>query len=125
MCIASIWSQKVTKTGAFLGMLLGFVGCAVMKIVGAFGISLPIFLDSFFVGLLANIVGLVVGSAVTVVSEKERDFREKLFIMPQSELAAVEIKKTKRTVIYFIGFGVVATISLILLWVVPYYRALY
>ena len=125
VCIASIWSKKVTKTGAFWGMLLGFVGCAAMKIVGAFGVSLPIFLDSFFVGLLANIGGLVVGSATTTVSENERTFREKLFVVPQSELSELEIKKTKRTVIYFIIFGMVVAVTLIFLWVIPYYKALW
>ena len=82
-------------------------------------------MDSFFVGLLANIGGLVVGSATTTVSENERTFREKLFVVPQSELSELEIKKTKRTVIYFIIFGMVVAVTLIFLWVIPYYKALW
>ena len=68
MCI-----RDSTKAGAFAGMLLGFVGCAVMKIIGALGVNLPIYLDSFFIGLLANILGLVIGSALTQVTEEEKD----------------------------------------------------
>lgn len=125
VCIASIWSKRVTKTGAFLGMLLGFVGCAIMKIIGSVGgISLPIYLDSFFVGLVANIFGLVIGSALTQVSEEEKLFRKKLFITPKEELLDSEIKKTKRTVAGYIVFGVLVALVLVNLWVFPYYNAL-
>lgn len=124
VCIASVWSKRVTKAGAFAGMLLGFVGCAVMKIIGALGVNLPIYLDSFFIGLLANILGLVIGSALTQVTEEEKSFRDRLFVVPKGELVASEVKKTKRTVATFMVFGVVSAVTLITLWVLPYYRAL-
>ena len=124
VCIASIWSKRVTKTGAFAGMLLGFIGCAAMKIISALGVSVPIYLDSFFVGLLANILGLVIGSALTQVSKEEKAFRDRLFVVPQGEMVAAEIKKTKRTLAGFIVFGFVVAIALVTLWVLPYYRAL-
>ena len=124
VCIASVWSKRVTKTGAFLGMLLGFVGCAVMKIIGAMGVSLPIYFDSFFIGLLANILGLVIGSALTQVTKEEKEFRNRLFVVPKEELDVSEMKKTKRTIGYFIVFGVIVAVALLTLWVLPYYRAL-
>ena len=125
VCIASIWSKRVTKTGAFCGMLFGFIGCAAMKIIGSVGgVSLPIYLDSFFVGIAANILGLVIGSALTQVSEEEKSFRQKLFIMPKGEMNPSEIRKTKLTVASFMAIGVIVTLALILLWVVPYYRAI-
>ena len=124
VCIASVWSKRVTKTGAFAGMLLGFVGCAVMKIIGALGVSLPIYLDSFFIGLLANVLGLVIGSAVTQVSKEEKSFRDRLFVVPDGEMVDVEVKKTKRTVAAFMVFGLISAVALITLWVIPYYRAL-
>lgn len=123
VCLASVWSKRVTKTGAFAGMLLGFVGCAAMKIIGALGVSLPIYLDPFFVGVLANILGLVIGSALTQVTE-EHTFREGLFVMPEAELIPKEMKKTKRTVAAFMLLGVIVAFAMIRLWVVPYYNAL-
>ena len=33
VAIASIWSKKLSKTGAFAGMLSGFLACAIVKIV--------------------------------------------------------------------------------------------
>ena len=124
VCLASVWSKRVTKTGAFAGMLLGFVGCAAMKIIGALGVSLPIYLDSFFVGVLANILGLVIGSALTQVTEEERKFREGLFVTPEAELIPKEMKKTKRTVAAFMLLGVIVAFAMIRLWVIPYYNAL-
>lgn len=125
VCIASIWSKRVTKTGAFYGMLFGFLGCATMKIIGSVGgVSLPIYLDSFFVGLVANVLGLVIGSALTQVTEDEEDFRKKIFIVPEDEFDKKEMKITKYTVAGFIVFGVVVTIALITLWVIPYTAAL-
>ena len=91
-------------------MLLGFVGCAVMKIIGAMGVSLPIYFDSFFIGLLANILGLVIGSALTQVTKEEKEFRDRLFVVPEEELDDSEMKKTKRTIVYFIVFGVIGAV---------------
>ena len=115
----------MTKTGAFAGMLLGFLGCAVMKMIASIGgVSLPIYLDSFFVGLLTNIFGLIVGSALTQVTDTEKAFREKLFIIPEGERVEAEVIKTKRTVAVFTAFGIVVAIAMVMLWVIPYYKAL-
>lgn len=121
VCIGSIWSKRITKTGAFCGMLLGFVGCGAMKIYASVaGITLPVFLDPFFVGLAANLIGLFVGSALTKVTPEEKQQRDALFVMPESEKDPTEIRKTKRTVLASIGLGVAVTVVLLVFWVVPY-----
>ena len=125
VCIASVWSKRVTKTGAFAGMLCGFIGCAVMKIISAVGgITLPIYLDSFVVGLVANILALVIGSALTQPTDEEKQAREKLFLVPEKENDPKEQKKTKRTLIGFLLFSVAVTVALIVLWVIPYHNSL-
>ena len=124
VCIASVWSKRITRTGAFCGMLFGFIGCATMKILGALNLSIPIWADSFVVGLVANILALVIGSKLTKVTDEEKLERAELFVVPQGELVAADIKKTKRTVAFYIGFGVIVSVALLLLWVLPYYRAL-
>ena len=125
VCIASVWSKKVTKTGAFAGMLCGFLGCAIMKIISTVGgVSLPIYLDPFVVGLSANILALVIGSALTQPTEEEKAARQKLFEVPKEELDAKEQKKTKRTLIAFMAISVFVTVALLLLWVIPYHNAL-
>ena len=125
VCIASVWSKHVTKSGAFAGMLCGFIGCALMKIMASVGgVSLPLYLDSFVVGLIANIVAMIVVSKLTNVTEEERKNRLQLFVQPKGENDIVEVKKTKNTLVVFMMFGVVVTVALILLWVMPYYSAL-
>ena len=123
VCLASVWSKRITKTGAFCGMLFGFIGCATMKIIGTF-VSLPIYLDSFVVGLVANIIGMIVGSMLTKVSDKEKDERAQLFVVPEEEQNTAEIKKTKRTVAGFIVFGVAVAVVMLVMWAIPYLNAL-
>ena len=123
VCIASVWSKKVTKTGAFCGMLFGFLGCAIMKIIGT-KVSLPIYLDSFVIGLIANILGLVIGSKLTSVSKTEELERAKLFVTPKDEMVAGDIKKTKRTVAFYIVFGVIVAVVMLVMWVIPYHSGI-
>lgn len=125
VCIASVWSKRVTKVGAFVGMFCGFAGCAVMKIIASVGgVSLPIWADSFVVGLVANILGLIIGTKLTSVTKEEEQERAKLFVTPQGELVAGEITKTKRTVAGFIVIGALVAVALLVLWVIPYHNAL-
>ncbi len=125
VCIASIWWKRVTKTGAFLGMLLGFVGCGATKIIASvFSLSLPVYLDPFFVGIVLNLLGLIIGSLATQVTKEEKAEREALFVMPESEKDPVEMKKTKRSVLASIALGAVITVVLLVFWVIPYVNAL-
>ena len=125
VCIASVWSKRVTKAGAFAGMLCGFMGCALMKIISTVGdISIPIYLDSFVVGIVANMVALITVSSLTKVSEEEIAARNKMFIAPLAEKNPADIKRTKITIVGFIVFGACVTVALLLLWVIPYHSAL-
>ena len=121
VCIASIWSKRVTKTGAFCGMLCGFIGCGGMKIVASVAkLDLPVFLDPFFIGLAANLIGMTVGTLLTKVTPEEKKQRESLFVIPEAEKDPKEIKKTKRTVLASVVLGAVVTAVLLVFWVVPY-----
>ena len=121
VAIASVWSKRVTKTGAFWGMLVGFVVSSVMKIgVSIAKLSLPIYFDPFFVGITAGIIAMVIGSAFTKVTEAEKKERDALFILPQSERNPVDINKTKKMIALSIPMGLIITIVLIVFWAVPY-----
>lgn len=125
VALASVWSKRVTKAGAFAGMLVGFVVSAVMKIYTASNnILLPIYFDPFFVGIAASIIALVVVSALTKVTEKEKEERALLFVVPETEKDPKEIKKTKIMISLSIPMGVLVTVALLVLWVIPYLRGL-
>lgn len=119
--IASVWSKRVTKTGAFASMLSGFLVSSVMKIYTAMNnILLPIYFDPFFVGIAVSIIALIIGSALTKVTPEEKEEREKLFVIPEEEKDEKEIRKTKTLVFITVPLGVVVTILMLILWVIPY-----
>lgn len=125
VAIASVWSKRVTKTGAFCGMLVGFLVSSVMKIYTAVaGLLLPIYLDPFFVGMGAGVIALIIGSALTKVSEAEKKERELLFVMPEEEKNPKEVRTTKTMLIYSMFLGVIITVALLVLWVIPYLKGI-
>lgn len=125
IAIASIWSKRVTKAGAFAGMLVGFLVSSVYKIITAVKhLSLPIYLDPFFVGIGSSIIALILVSLCTKVTEEEKRQRELLFIMPETEKDPKEIKKTKICIALSIPMGLLVTLSLLALWVIPYLKGL-
>lgn len=121
VCIASIWYKKMTKTGAFLGMLFGLLGCGITKFYSVFfGFVFPVWLDPFVIGVIADIVGIFLGSKFTVVSRDEKKARDELFIVPQEELDESDMKKTKRSILLMPVFGIAVSLILFLFWVFPY-----
>ena len=90
VAVASIFSKRVTKAGAFCGMLFGTLGCFGLKLyTSLMGIALPVYLDPSIVGIVCNVAAMVIVSALTRVTEEEKAAREELFVVPDSE------KKTK------------------------------
>lgn len=125
VAIVSVWSKRVTKVGAFCGMLVGFLVSATMKIwVGISGITLPIYLDPFFIGMAAGIIALIIGSACTKVTDRENEERAKLFVIPESEKNPKEVKKTKIMIMSASFLGVLVTTVLLVFWVIPYLQGL-
>ena len=121
VAVASIFSKRVTKTGAFCGMLAGFVGTFFLKLASfLFDFSLPVYLDPSVVGIVFNVIAMCVGSALTSVSQEEIEARENLFVMPQEEKNPKEVRKTLRFTKMGVSIGVIVTIGLIVLWILPY-----
>ncbi len=125
VAISSVWSKRVTKTGAFWSMLVGFIVSAVLKIyTGVNSILLPIYFDPFFIGVAASVLTLVIVSAFTQVSDKEKQARALLFVMPESEKNPKEVKCTKLIIALTVPIGIVVTLLLLFLWVIPYLSGL-
>ncbi|MCQ2530414.1 MAG: sodium:solute symporter family protein [Lachnospiraceae bacterium] len=125
VAVASVFSKRVTKTGAFAGMLAGFVTNFALKLISHFaGWSLPVWLDPVFVGIIVNIIALIIGSACTKVTEQEVLERNKMFIIPESEKDPKEIKKTMVAAKIGCLVGAVAFIVCLVLWIIPYLNGL-
>ena len=116
-----IFSKRLTKAGAFAGMLAGFLGCFVMKLISSVGgVSLPVYLDPSLVGMVCCIVAMIIATVFTKVTEEEKIQREKLFITPESELDKKEIKKTLRWSRISILIGAAAAVLMLIIWAIPY-----
>ncbi len=121
VALASILSKRVTKVGAFCGMLAGFVGCFALKLItNIMGITLPVWLDPTVVGMVLNVIAMIIGSLCTKVTDEERSARAALFVIPESEKNPAEIKKTKNYLKIAIALGAVFAIILLVVWAIPY-----
>lgn len=120
VAVASILSRRVTKTGAFCGMLAGFVGCFAVKLFNNFsGIVLPVYLDATIVGIVLNVIAMFIGSLITKVSGEEKEARMMLFVIPESEKNPKDIRITRNYLKLAIILGVVIFVILVVSWVIP------
>ncbi len=122
--VACIAWKRLTRTGAFCGMLAGFLSCFLLRLyTGLTGTVLPVWLDPSIVGMGCNVAAMVIGSALTRVTPEEMQVRASLFVMPASERDPKEVRRTMSWAKGMVGVGVLVTVLLLLLWVIPYLRA--
>ena len=120
VAIGCVFSKRLTKTGAFCGMLAGFVSFFVLRLfIALSGVELPVYLDPAIVGMVFNIIFMVIGSACTHVSEEEKTIRIKMFEMPESEKNPLEIKKTLKWSKAALLIGPAIVVTMLILWVIP------
>lgn len=125
VAIASVWSKRVTKAGAFAGICAGFTVSFLMKVITtAKGITVPIYFDVYFVGTLANIIAMMIGNRLTKVTPEEEEQRAALFVVPEEEKDPVEIEKTRRALKATVWIGVGIFAFCIVTWIIPYYIGL-
>lgn len=120
----SVWSKRITKTGAFWGIIAGFIGNVVAKFLAkAELITLPWFIDPFVVGLICCLAAVFIGSALTKVTDEERIYRESLFVVPESECNPVDMKNTLNYGKLLIAGGLAAIIIMVFFYAIPYANA--
>lgn len=118
--IGCVFSKKLTKTGAFCGMLAGFAGCFALRLFTALsGVELPVFLEPAVVGIVLNIIFMIVGTKLTHVSEEEKIAWDKMFEMPETEKEPSEIKKTLKWGKASLFIGPAFAVIMLILWIIP------
>lgn len=121
VALASILSERMTKTGAFAGMLVGFIGCFTLKLYSnIFKVTLPAVCDPVIIGIVLNIISIVIGSALTRVTEEEQEARARLFIVPDEEKDPKEMLKTLNYMKMAPFLGIIVAVVLVIVWVIPY-----
>ena len=126
VAFGSVWSRRLSKTGAYLGMLLGFIGCAGAKILfSAADYTPPVWLDPFFIGMLMSVLGVVLGSALVPTSADEAAERDALFDAPPSARDAAENRKDHKMWIIYLAFAIFVGLFFLFMYAIPYSRALH
>ncbi len=121
VALASIFSKRITKTGAYLGMLSGFLACFVLRLFSSLnGITLPVYLDPSVVGMGVNVIFMILGSVFTTVSDSEKKSRDAMFVIPDSEKNINEMKKTLKYTKNSVLIGAGFVVFMLIFWVVPY-----
>jgi len=120
----SIWSDRITARAAYWGIISGFVGNVIPRLLDTLGwVDLPSYLNPILVGGVISLVVVLWVSRLGCVTETERARRLGLHILPADERNTEQTKKTQRVAIGAALFGVFISASMIVFYVLPYQRA--
>ena len=124
VALMSVWSKNMSESAAFWGMLLGFLGCVIPKTYSALsGVTLPIYLDPFFIGIVMSLIGIFIGGKTKSATAADIAQYEALHIRPASEKNAEKDKKTFNLMYVYLAFGVALGLFFVLCYALPYMRA--
>lgn len=120
VAVGCILSRRITKTGAFYGMLAGMIGCFAANLLKSIGgVNLPSYLDPAIIGILCNVIAIVIGSFLTRLTDEEKIAREKLFLIPEGECDSAVIRKTMNWSLFGIIVGILMTALMLAFWAIP------
>lgn len=123
VAFGSIFSKRLTKTGAFSGMLSGFLSCFLLRLYSSLsGAVLPVYLDPSIVGIICNIAAMIIGSALTSVTKEEQEERKNLFVLPDEEKNSAEAEKTFKWTKISFCVGIIVFFLMLILWIIPYLK---
>lgn len=124
VALASVWIKDMSEPSAFWGMLLGFLGCCILKTWSALtGAALPMYLDPFFVGLVLSLLGILIGRKLKTATAENIAFYERLHVKPESEKDPAEMKVTHNVMWVYMAFGVVLGLVFVFAYAIPYINA--
>ncbi len=125
VAFVSIWNKKISETGAFWGMLLGFLGCVIPKAFSALkGITLPIYLDPFFIGVILSILGMLIGSKIKPATKENQEFVKQLHIRPTSEVNIEKDNKTHNLTYVYSTFSIILGLFFVFAYAIPYLHSI-
>jgi sodium/pantothenate symporter len=116
-----VWSDRITAAGAFWGMVTGFLGNAVAKLLAVFEIvDLPVFLDPFVIGLSLSVATILIVSKMGRVTDGERAYRAMIHQVPSGEVDERKLGQTLRLSKWLMATGVLTIAVLTVFYVRPY-----
>lgn len=124
VAILSIWSDKVTADAAFWGIVSGFLGNILSKLLDVTGVvNLPGYFDPVFIGAVLSITVILVVSRGGFVPEESRQLRRRLHEVPAADRDPVRTRNSLRAAKFLIAYALVSPIVLLTYYVQPYHEA--
>ena len=120
----SVWSKRITESGAFWGMVTGFgvnVGMNALSLAGF--VEWPVIADPILVGVVSSYI------AVRIVSNPEdhsivaSTYRDALHQMPAKERDPLVIQQTLVWPKVMVAMGVLIAVAMTLFYALPYGQA--
>ncbi|MGG1399414.1 sodium:solute symporter family protein [Bacillus salipaludis] len=119
VAFASVFSKKVTKTGALWSIIFGFLGVVLGESLKKYGVKLPVYLDPVIIGVILSLLALWIGSKVGEISKEEREFQANILTRPIEADDKEEMAITKRYPAYLMISGVIIIIITFIFYYYP------
>ena len=125
VALMSIGSSRVTESAAFWGIISGFLGNIIPKLLTLWGlIEIPVYLDPILLGAFASLAVVLIMMNKGTVTDKQKRYRQEILKIPEEDIDNQAVKKSLRYS-YAVGiFGILMTVLLIVFYVIPYQKAL-
>jgi len=119
----SVWSDKVTARAAYWGIISGFVGNAVPRLLDTLGwIELPSYFNPILIGGVISLVVIVCLSYCGNVTDTQRARRIALHEVPEEDRDDRQTKATQWSAIGVAVSGIFLTGMLLVFYVLPYQK---
>jgi len=120
----SIWSRRITESGAFWGMAVGFavnVGMNALSLAGL--MEWPVMADPILVGVVCSYIAVAIVSRRGTVTATESAYREGLHFMPSAERDPATVRQTLLWPKVMVAMGAVIAALMTLFYALPYQEA--
>lgn len=121
----SIWSKRITESGAFWGMVTGFgvnVGMNALSVTDL--VEWPVVADPILVGVVSSYVAVRVASKSGDHSIAASTYRDALHHMPAQERDPLAIRQTLVWPKVMVAMGVLIAVAMTLFYALPYGQAI-
>ena len=120
----SIWSRRITESGAFWGMAVGFavnIGMNALSLAGL--MKWPVMADPILVGVVCSYIAVAIVSRRGTVTAAESAYHDALHRMPSAERDPVTVRQTLRCHKVLVVMGAAIAVLMTLFYALPYQEA--
>ncbi|WP_413614995.1 sodium:solute symporter family protein [Halomonas cupida] len=125
VALLCIWNRGITTPAALIGMLAGFIINIVAKLLDQNGVvSLPVYLDPFILGFVANLACLLIISRMTQPRAAALAYFDVLHRTPEEEFDPARLRQTLIWPVVVMVSGLAIAAGLITWYAIPYANAI-